>query len=68
MTQHDKTDQTHGKANVAPEEGRFLAEHSDELSKTTQQAKWIHAVSQHEDHPGQTLATCEHAVIRIREL
>ncbi len=28
MTQHDKTDQTHGKANVAPEEGRFLAEHS----------------------------------------
>jgi hypothetical protein len=31
---------------------------------TTQQAKWIHVVSQHEDHPGQTLATREHAVIQ----
>ena len=64
MTRHDKTDQACAKTNVTQEEGRFLAEHSDELSKTTQQAKWIHVVSQHEDHPGQTLATREHAVIQ----
>ena len=64
MMLHDQTDQAGGKANVTQEEGRFLAEDSDELSKTTQQAKWIHLVSQHEDHPGQTLATREHAVIQ----
>jgi hypothetical protein len=63
MTRHDQTGQAGGKANVT-QEGCFLAEHSDEFSKTTQQAKWIHLVSQHEGHPGQTLATREHAVIQ----
>ena len=43
---------------------RYLKEHGDELSKSTQHAKWIHSVDDHEDHTGQTLATRNFAVIR----
>jgi len=43
---------------------RYLKAHGDELSKSTQHAKWIHSVDDHEDHSGQTLATRNPDVIR----
>lgn len=43
---------------------RFLAEQGDKLSRSTQRAKWISAPDEHEDHPGQTLATRSHEVIQ----
>ena len=49
--------------NVTREEAEFLEEHKDALSKTTQRAKWIHSPDEHEDHPGQSLATQRHEVI-----
>ena len=48
----------------AKEDAAFLKEHGDELSRSTQRAKWIHSPSDHEDHPGQTLATRSHEVIQ----
>ncbi|MCY0988710.1 hypothetical protein OV203_16365 [Nannocystis sp. ILAH1] len=33
------------------------------LSNSTQRAKWIHSIDEHEDRPGQTLATRNHDVI-----
>jgi hypothetical protein len=50
--------------NVTPEERRFFERHKAELSRTTLSAKWINAPGQHEDHPGQTLATRSHDVIK----
>ncbi len=43
---------------------QFLREHHDELSRSAQRAKWIHSPKEHEDHPGQTLATRSHEVIK----
>ena len=43
---------------------RYLKEHGDELSRSTQHALWIHHPDQHADHDGQTLATRNPAVIR----
>jgi len=45
------------------EDARFIEEHKEGLSKSTQRAKWIHSVEEHEDRPGQTLATRSHEVI-----
>lgn len=50
--------------NVTKEEAQFIAEHQDELSRTAQRAKWTHSTDEHEDHPGQSLATQSHEVIR----
>lgn len=50
--------------NANQEEKRLLSQHADELSKTTQRAKWIHSPNEHEDHAGQTLATRSHEVIQ----
>lgn len=50
--------------NATPEEARFLDEHADGLSRSTLRAKWIHTGDEHEDHPGQTLATRSHEVIK----
>ncbi len=50
--------------NVTEEDVRFLQRYGDQLSKTTLRAKWIHAVDEHEDHTGQSLATRSHEVIR----
>ncbi len=50
--------------NATPEEARFLKEHADELSRTTQRARWIHAPDEHEGHAGETLATRSHEVIQ----
>lgn len=49
--------------NVTREEAKFIAEHADELSKTAQRAKWVHSPREHEDRPGQSLATRSHEVI-----
>jgi len=43
---------------------QFLKEHQDELSRSAQRAHWIHSPDEHEEHPGQTLATRSHAVIQ----
>ena len=54
-----------GAKNVTPEEARFIKEHEDQLSKTTTRyAKWIHNLDEHEDRPGQSLATREREVIQ----
>lgn len=50
--------------NQAKDDERYLKEHGDELSKSTQRAKWVHSPNEHEDHPGQTLATRNHDVIK----
>lgn len=39
-------------------------EHEEGLSRSAQKAKWIHSPDEHEDRPGQTLATRSHEVIR----
>lgn len=62
---HGKSSDMKVKAkNVTPEEARFIAEHAEGLSKTTQSAKWIHDPGEHEDRPGQSLATRKHEVIQ----
>jgi hypothetical protein len=72
MAQHDQPQHGHGAEehippipaeNVTPEEAEFIKKHWDNLSYTTKHAKWINAVDQHEDHPGQSLATRSHTVI-----
>jgi hypothetical protein len=40
--------------NTTAEDERFLRDHEDRLGKSTQNAKWIHDPSEHEDRPGQT--------------
>ncbi len=71
MAAKQSTSRGHGKQapqvkakNVTPDEARFIAEHADQLSKTTQSAKWLHTSREHEDQPGQSLATRSHEVIR----
>lgn len=51
-------------ASQREEDAEFIEEHGEGLSKSTQRAKWIHSVDEHEDRPGQTLATRAHDVIR----
>jgi len=58
---HGQRREANGTAN---DDVKFLKEHGDELSKSTQHAKWIHSVDEHEDHSGQTLATRNPDVIR----
>ena len=53
---------SHG--NSTDEDDAYLREHGDDLSRSTQHAKWIHSVNEHEDHPGQTLVTRNPDVIR----
>lgn len=50
--------------NATPEEMAFIREHAAALSKTTKSAKWVHSPDEHEDRPGQSLATRSHEVIR----
>lgn len=49
--------------NATAEDRRFIDEHED-LSDSTKRARWIHSPDEHEDHPGETLATRDHDVIR----
>jgi hypothetical protein len=39
-------------------------ERDEQLSRSTRSVKWINSVDEHEDYPGQTLATRNHEVIR----
>ena len=42
----------------------FLKEHGNKLSDSTKRAQWIDSTDEHEDHPGATLATRDHDVIK----
>ena len=50
-----------GKATRAARSGR---QSTDRLSRSTKYAKWIESPDDHEDHPGQSLVTRNHDVIR----
>src|SRR5947209_9450461 len=47
-----------------PEDKRFLTRNRDKLSPSTLRAKWLSSPDEHEDRPGQTLATRNHEVIQ----
>jgi hypothetical protein len=64
MAEHTSETPKVAAKNVTPEEAKFIEEHAEGLSKTTQRAKWIHAADEHEDRPGQSLATRSHEVIQ----
>ncbi len=49
---------------LSADDRKYLEQHGDELSRSTQRAKWIGSPDEHEDHPGQTLATRSHDVIQ----
>jgi hemerythrin superfamily protein len=53
-----------GNGDTTREDEAFLRDHGDELSRSAQHAKWIHSPQEHEDRPGQTLATRNPEVIR----
>lgn len=50
--------------NLTKEDKEYINKYSNELSDTTKRAKWINAVGEKEDHPGQTLATRNPDVIK----
>jgi hypothetical protein len=50
--------------NTTTEERQFLNRNARWLSPSTLRAKWIHGTSEHEDRPGQTLATRDPNVIQ----
>jgi hypothetical protein len=50
--------------NLRAADRRWIEQHAAQLSPSTLRAKWIHSVDEHEDRPGQTLATREPAVIQ----
>jgi hemerythrin superfamily protein len=58
---HDRREEA---GDTTKDDQEFVTEHGDELSKSTQHAKWIHSTDDHEDHSGQTLATRNPDVIR----
>ncbi len=49
--------------NTTRQEAEFLRRHGDKLSRTALRAKWVHSPDEHEDRPGQSLATRDHEVI-----
>ncbi len=55
--------QSKGK-NLNAEDRRWLEKHGHQVSKSTLRAKWIHSPDEHQDRPGQTLATRDPEVIR----
>ena len=59
--QHSVTEKV---KNATPEEIKFIERHADQLSASTKRAKWIHSPQEHEDRPGQTLATRNPEVIK----
>jgi hypothetical protein len=58
-----KKQQSDASASQREEDAEFLEAHREGLSRSTQRAKWISSVDEHEDRPGQTLATRAHDVI-----
>lgn len=55
--------QSKGK-NLNAEDRRWLEKHGHQVSKSTLRAKWIHSPGEHQDRPGQTLATRSPDVIK----
>lgn len=60
----DSDQEKEGNSDQEKEDARFLREHGDDLSRSTQHAKWIHVADDKPDHDGQTLATRNGEVIR----
>lgn len=48
---------------MARQDDDFMQRYGSELSDTTRRAKWVSGMREHEDRPGQTLATRDHGVI-----
>jgi hemerythrin superfamily protein len=57
-------EEPHEVGDTTKQDEKYRKEHGDELSRSTQHAKWIHSTDDHEDHTGQTLATRNPDVIR----
>lgn len=68
--QDESSGQQHGQQhqlqaeNLSPQDKAFIDKYWNNLSHTVKNAKWINQVGQREDHPGQTLVTRSHAVIK----
>jgi hypothetical protein len=61
---HQGGEDHHEAADTTRDDQRYLKERGDELSRSTQHARWIHWVDQHAEHDGHTLATRNPDVIR----
>jgi hypothetical protein len=60
----DRTQADIRATNLTDDDRQFIEAHRDALSPSTLSAKWIHSVDEHEDRPGQTLATRSPEVVR----
>lgn len=60
----EKESSTIKATNLTPEDKKFIEKYAAELSPTTLRAKWINNPSEHEDRPGQSLATRNPEVIK----
>ena len=49
---------------MARQDDEFLRQYGDGLSESTKRARWVGDPKEHEERPGQTLATRDHEVIR----
>lgn len=56
--------QSDNAANLDREDKEFIDQYRKNLSESTLRAKWINKVGETEDHPGETLATRSHDVIK----
>lgn len=50
--------------NISKEDQAYLKKYGEKLSDSTRYAKWIGGPDDHEDHPGQSLVTRNHEVIK----
>ena len=71
MAEHQQHESESGKEyliaraeNLTKENKAYLEQYADKLSRTTLTARWINKVGEKEGHPGQTLATRNHDVIK----
>ena len=63
-TTRSKTERRVTARNMTSAERAFVQRNMSQLSPSTLRAKWTHSPDEHEDRPGQTLATREPEVIR----
>lgn len=50
--------------NISDEDKKYLEQYADKLSDSTQYVQWIGSPNEHEVHPGKSLATRNHEVIK----
>jgi hypothetical protein len=50
--------------NMSAEDREFLKQYEGQLSDSTKRAQWVSSTDEKEDHPGQTMATRSHDVIK----